>query len=102
MCRYGPPGETFEASRKFIVRTRPFISFLENVPTIQQGGAEDEDGCPLPPDTEYIKSAFEEAQFTVVMFDFNARVYGSCAERSSWWCVVFDVHPSKKVGNLES
>ena len=36
-----------------------------------------------------------QGNFTVLAVRFNAREYGSCAERERWWAVILDVPPSE-------
>ena len=58
MNQEGCSGKTFEALRCWVVRCRPKIFFLENVPEVQQS-VEMEDGTSSS-DAQYAKSCFEK------------------------------------------
>jgi site-specific DNA-cytosine methylase len=85
-------GKTFEATRAYICRARPYISFLENVPEIQEKGDCEDTGL-AESDLKYIIESFEAEGFVVIAVCFNARDYGSAAERVRYWFVVFDIRP---------
>ncbi|CAK0796241.1 unnamed protein product, partial [Prorocentrum cordatum] len=78
-----------------ILRTRPHISFLENVEKVTAGG-EDEDGLPRDSDATHVKKTFEDQGFSCIDLVVSARDYGSATERKRWFCVVFDIAPSNK------
>lgn len=83
-------GITFEAMRSWILKSRPKIAWLENVPEVQQSVDVSGDGLAAS-DADYIESCFKEHDFTVVTTCFSAMDYGSAAERVRWWAVIFDI-----------
>ena len=85
-------GKTFEAIRAYIVRTRPHISFLENVPQIDEKGDCEDTGL-AESDLNYIVDSFEEECFVVIAICFSAREFGSAAERQRYYFVVYDIPP---------
>ena len=87
---------TWEAAKQRILRTRPHISFLENVVPVCSAGAEDEDGIPRESDAAYVKTTFEDQGFSCIDLVVSARDFGSATERKRWFCVVFDIPKCNK------
>lgn len=84
-------GTTFEAIRQYLVKARPRISWLENVPDVQQ--SYDAEQVQAGSDAQYIQEALEKEGFVVIPVCFNCRDYGSAAERIRWWVTIFDIPP---------
>ena len=96
----GSSGTTFEAMRAYIVKSRPKVFFLENVPDVQQS-VEQTDGTSAS-DAEYVKEVFQKEGFFVLTVEFSCRSYGSPAERRRWWVVGFDIPADKRDGVEQS
>lgn len=67
-------GVTFEAMRQWIIKARPKITWLENVPELCQ--QVDQEIFTFASDAEYIRECFESHDFTVITVVINCRNYG--------------------------
>ena len=84
----GTSGRTFDCVKQYVVKTRPTITFMENVPLI--GQEYDVDGLKTS-DKEYVIQSFEEEGFTVVFTEMHARERGAAKELIRAWFVIFNI-----------
>ena len=89
----GTSGETFEGIASYIIKVRPQISFLENVPETESKDYFNEDTLEWESDAEYIKQKFEAHDFFVMTVVLFAEERGSAKRRDRWWAVILDLLP---------
>ncbi|CAK0877215.1 unnamed protein product [Prorocentrum cordatum] len=85
----GSTGETFEAIKHLIVRSRAAVSFLECVVELAQEEV-GPDGLSTS-DADYIKESFEKEGFTAIVISHNPRMCGMPIDRWRLWVVIFNV-----------
>ena len=79
-------GVTFEHIKQYVLKARPKITWLENVPEVAQGVGNDE--LDYASDAEYIQTQSEQNDFVAVTLSFNCNEYGSLATRLGLWVVI--------------
>ena len=84
----GTSGRTFDSVKQYVVKTRPTITFMENVPLI--GQEYEFDGLQTS-DKAFVVQSFEEEGFTVVFTDMHARERVAAKELIRAWFVIFNI-----------
>ena len=79
----GTSGDTFHKGKHYILRFRPFISFLENVDEVAAEYV-NTDGV-LDSDSKFIVDLFEKEGFFVMVISIDAREFGSPKALKRTW-----------------
>ena len=87
----GETWKTWEDVALYHKQRRPKLAFFENVEDIMRESEVAD--CDHKSDADYIKGHFHDNNFTAVDVVMHAPDWGSPAERTRWWCVVWDVPP---------
>ena len=96
----GATGITFWHQHSYIVRYRPVVSVLENVPNLAQEVALE--GGTLTSDLKYINESFEKKQMASMSTIMNRKTFGSPQEGLRLFIAVFDILPkTAEIHNVE-
>ena len=86
----GTTGKTYRMMRDHILRVRPKISILENVPALGRDYVEE---CMTQNDLRYIEDEFSSNDMTVFSAAVDRKRYDSPHDGVRQWLAIVDIHP---------
>ena len=90
----GESGRTYQGIKRFVVKTRPAITTLENVREASQDTAVDTDMDAMVMEehvVQQIKDDMEEANMSVLFPSCDAQARGSAGIRARVWPTIWDI-----------
>ena len=84
----GTTGDTYSGIRNWIVKRRPLVSFLENVPELKQTYMIYEFETS---DVQFIEEDLGKEGFTVYHWELDTDALGGCKDLNRLWFLVLDI-----------